>query len=444
VTDASPHPAPGPDTRIRRLGPAGIESPLTAFGHTPHFITPEERVLLSADLDGLLPHLADCSEPPTFELAGPRELLHFDPAGIVAGIVTCGGLCPGLNNVIRSIVLTLTHTYGVDRIWGFRYGFAGIVEDDPGPLELTPQAVDGIHEHGGTLLGSSRGPQSVETMVDRLQALGVSMLFVIGGDGSLRGALALTEEIARRGADIAIVGVPKTIDNDLQWIERSFGFATAVEEATRVCYAAHAEARGARNGIGLVKLMGREAGFIAAHATLASSDVNYCLVPEVPFDLHGPGAFLDVIDARLADRHHAVIVVAEGAGQEHVAADPEDRDPSGNKRLGDIGVHLERALVEHLGPGATVKYLDPSYSIRSLRANAVDAEFCLALGQHAVHAAMAGCTALMIGYWNQRYTHVPIEMAISDRRHLDPDGDEWQRVLQTTGQPVSMRRSDGS
>jgi 6-phosphofructokinase 1 len=426
------------DTTVRRLGAPRIRSPLES--HAPHLVTPDERVLLSADLSDVRSAIAAGVEPASFELAGPRDRLYLDPAGMTAGIVTCGGLCPGLNNVIRSIVLTLTHAYGIGRILGFRYGFAGIALDDPPPLELTPRSVDGIHEHGGTLLGSSRGPQSVEAMVDRLEQLGVSALFVIGGDGSLRGALALSDEIERRGVDIAVIGVPKTIDNDIRWIERSFGFATAVEEATRVCYAAHAEARGAMDGIGLVKLMGRESGFIAAHATLASSDVNFCLVPEVPFDLDGPGGFLDVIDRRLADRHHAVVVVAEGAGQDLVTDEHgEERDPSGNRRLGDIGVHLQRRLVEHLGDRGTVKYLDPSYAIRSLRANAVDAEFCLALGQHAVHAALAGYTAAMIGYWNQRFTLVPVPMAVVERRHLDPDGDEWQRVLQTTGQPRSMR-----
>ena len=266
------------------------------------------------------------------------------------------------------------------------------------------------------------------------------MLFAIGGDGTLRGVQQIAEEIERRGLDIAVIGVPKTIDNDIQWIERSFGFATAVEEAVRVIDAAHNEARGAWNGVGLVKLMGRNSGFIAAHATLASSVVNFCLVPEAELRLSGPAGFLEALVARLNSRHHAVVVVAEGAGQELVKAKEAGRDRSGNARLGDIGGFVAEQLKAHfddIGMDATVKYLDPSYAIRSLRANAIDAEFCFALGQNAVHAAMAGRTNAMIGYWNQSFTHMPIGLAVGSPRRLDPDAEEWQRVLRTTGQVTS-------
>lgn len=278
-------------------------------------------------------------------------------------------------------------------------------------------------------------------MVDTLMAHRVSVLFAIGGDGTLRGASALHAEIARRGLTIGVIGVPKTIDNDLEWIDRSFGFATAVDEAQRTLVAAHQEARGAWNGIGLVKLMGREAGFIAAHATLANCDVNFCLVPEVPFALEGRNGFLRALERRLDEKHHAVIVVAEGAGQQLIQqAGDVQRDESGNIRLKDIGVflkdHMGRYLKERKGR-STIKYIDPSYSIRSLPANSIDAEFCLVLGQHAVHAGMAGRTNIIVGYWNQRFTHVPIPLVVSARRQLDPSGDTWQRVLEATGQPQS-------
>ncbi|MBM3223570.1 MAG: ATP-dependent 6-phosphofructokinase, partial [Candidatus Tectomicrobia bacterium] len=296
--------------------------------------------------------------------------------------------------------------------------------------------------HGGTLLGSSRGPQDVGDMVDTLVKWNVGILFAIGGDGTLRGGSALHQEITRRRLPIAVIGVPKTIDNDLLWIERSFGFATAVEEADNALVAAHAEARGAWNGIGLVKLMGRHAGFIATHASLANADVNFCLVPEVPFTLDGQGGFLQALEDRLDRKHHAVVVVAEGAGQE-LLQDPKRlaHDASGNLRLHDIGVFLRDQIVHYFAQcdkETSVKYIDPSYIIRGIPANAVDAEYCLLLGQHAVHAGMAGRTNMVVGYWNQHFTHLPIAQAVSGRKQLDPQGEVWQRVLEATGQPASL------
>jgi 6-phosphofructokinase 1 len=307
---------------------------------------------------------------------------------------------------------------------------------------LTPEVVDNIHEHGGSLLGSSRGPQELGDMVDTLMKWNVGVLFAIGGDGTLRGASALSEEIARRGLSISVIAVPKTIDNDLEWIERSFGFATAVEAADNALVAAHAEARGAWNGVGLVKLMGRDSGFIAAHTSLANSDVNFCLVPEVPFQLEGRIGFLRALEARLDLKHHAVVVVAEGAGQDIVRA-PEhiNYDASGNVRYQDIGGFLRRSIAEYFAKRdkeVTIKYIDPSYIIRGIPANSVDSEYCLLLGQHAVHAGMAGRTDMVVGYWNQHFTHIPIAVVVARRKQLDPGGDVWQRVLEATGQPGSM------
>jgi 6-phosphofructokinase 1 len=309
-------------------------------------------------------------------------------------------------------------------------------------MDLTPELVESLHEQGGTLLGSSRGPQDLGEICDTLEELGIDLLFTIGGDGTLRGASALVAELARRGRKTAVVGVPKTIDNDIQWIERSFGFATAVEEARRAILAAHAEARGAWNGVGLVKLMGRHAGFITAHASLASNDVNFCLVPEVPFRLEGEGGFLAALERRLEDRRHAVVVVAEGAAQD-ILQDPARRrtDASGNLRLEDVGVFLRDEIRDHFRSRdlpITVKYIDPSYTIRSQPAGALDAELCLMLGQHAAHAAMAGRTDCMIGHWNRYYTHVPLALATGERRQIDPEGSLWARVLGSTGQPHEL------
>jgi 6-phosphofructokinase 1 len=399
--------------------------------------------LASADTQDLEPFLEAGQIPPSFELAGSRSQLFFDPTVLTCGIVTCGGICPGLNDVIRSVVRTLTFGYGVPRILGFRYGFAGLASKNGyEPITLTPELVDSIHEQGGTLLGSSRGPQAINDMIDTLVRHEVGILFTMGGDGTLRGASALSQEIQRRGLPISIIGIPKTIDNDLDWIERSFGFATAVEQATPAIEAAHTEARDAWNGVGLVKLMGRRSGFIAAHASLANPDVNFCLIPEISFTLTGEEGFLRVLERRLDSRRHAVIVVAEGAGQD-LLQDPahQEYDASGNPRLKDIGVFLRDQMTRYFaeqGKEVTIKYIDPSYIIRSLPANALDSEFCLILGQHAVHAGMAGRTDMVVGYWNQRFTHMPIRLAVSRRKQLDPQGAEWQSVLQATGQPAAM------
>jgi 6-phosphofructokinase 1 len=415
---------------VSQVGEPRYRSPLPDSAYVD-----EDRVLLS-------PLISDSPEngddPPAFEEAGPRRDLVFSPSTATLGIVTCGGLCPGLNNVIRSVVMTAWRRYGVRRILGFRYGYAGIVSREPEPIVLTPDVVDDVHRHGGTLLGTSRGPQDIEVMVDRLIERRVNGLICIGGDGTMRGASAIAEAALARGVPLSVVAIPKTIDNDIHWVERSFGFATAVEEAGHAIDAAHAEARGALNGIGLVKLMGRRSGYIAAHSALAYADVNFCLVPEVPVDID---RLLDAVVVRLQARRHAVVVVAEGFGQETLAAgiDP-GRDASGNVKLLDVGPWLKERLVDGVskaGMETTVKYLDPSYSIRGCPANAGDAEFCSALGQHGVHAVFTGRTGVMIGYWNQHFTHVPIEVAAARPRQLDPSGDAWQRVLQATGQSVA-------
>lgn len=432
---------------IATLGPCRIASPLSR--RRQQFVNDSSRVLVSADTPDLEPFLEAGHTPPSFELAGPRSQLFFDPAALTCGIVTCGGICPGLNDVIRSVVRTLTFGYGVPRIWGFRYGFAGLASKNGyEPLTLTPELVDSIHEQGGTLLGSSRGPQAINEMIETLLHYRVSILFTIGGDGTLRGASALSQEIQRRGLPISVVGIPKTIDNDIDWIERSFGFATAVEQATPAIEAAHTEARDAWNGIGLVKLMGRHSGFIAAHASLANPDVNFCLIPEIPFSLTGEEGFLRVLERRLENRRHAVIVVAEGAGQDLLQDSAhQEYDASGNARLKDVGIFLRDQITQYFaeqGKEATIKYIDPSYIIRSLPANALDSEFCLILGQHAVHAGLAGRTDMVVGYWNQRFTHMPISLAVSRRKQLDPRGAEWQSVLQATGQPATMISADSS
>ncbi len=420
------------ETRIATLGTATRPSP--RLNRADPFVDDAERVLLSTRVADLTPG----ATAPSFERAGPRRKIFHDPATLGCGIVTCGGLCPGLNNVVRSIVLRLWHGYGVHRILGFRYGYAGLAtRHGHAPLTLTPDVVEALHNQGGTRLGTSRGPKDLGEMLEHMVELDLGLLFVLGGDGGLRGAAALAAEIARRRLPIGVIGIPKTIDNDLAWTARSFGFGTAVEAACSVLAAAHVEARAAWNGVGLVKLMGRHAGFIAAHATLASADVNMCLVPEVPFTLDGPDGLMAALERRLAAKHHVLIAVAEGAGQELFAAADGGRDASGNARLQDIGTLLRERIATYFatrGIDVALRYIDPSYAIRSLPANALDAEYCLVLGQHAVHAGMSGRTNMLVGFWNGQLVHVPIALAVHGRRTLDPHGEDWQRVLESTGQ----------
>src|SRR5689334_10406755 len=278
-----------------------------------------------------------------FELAGPRAKLFFDAPKTRAGIVTCGGLCPGLNNVIRSLFLQLYYGYGVEDVIGFRNGYGGL---DPAcgmePVNLTPPFVDCIHQKGGTILGSSRGPVDIARAVDNLIARKVDILFTIGGDGTQRGANDLYQEARKRGHALSVVGVPKTIDNDVGFVSRTFGFFSAVQEAARVLDCAHTEARSVPGGIGLVKLMGRHAGFVTAGAVVASQDVNFALIPEVPFKID---IFLLALKERMLAKSHAVIAVAEGAGQDLLEANASACDASGNVKLNDIGPFL-RAKIE--------------------------------------------------------------------------------------------------
>jgi 6-phosphofructokinase 1 len=419
---------------VSRLGECRIPNPLKGV----RYVSDKEQVLYHGTLKEVEDLIRAGKTPPHFEMGGPREKIFFDPSKLTCGIVTCGGLCPGLNDVIRAIVLSLHHHYGVRRVLGFRYGYEGLVKKyGHVPLELAPEVVGDFDEQGGTKLGSSRGPQDVSEMVDTLEELEVGLLFTLGGDGTLRGAQAIAEEVGRRGARrTGIIGIPKTIDNDISYIQTSFGFATAVSEASEVIYAAHAEAEGARNGIGLVKLMGRQSGFIAAFATLANSDVNFCLVPEVRFTLDG---FLRALEKRLEHRRHAVVVVAEGAGQDLLEAG--GRDASGNIKFGDIGLFLRDRINDHMkkvGVEAPLKYIDPSYTIRSMPADAYDSAFCLMLGHNAVHAGMAGRTSMVVGHWRGEFTHVPIAAAVSRRKQIDPHGKLWTGVISATGQPRDL------
>ena len=433
------------DFEVPALGVPRIDSPVqmskTYGDKIVNYVRDNEYILYDVEIkEGEDLPKADSSF--CLQKAGPREKIYFNPGHVHAGIVTCGGLCPGLNNVIRSIVRTLWYQYGVRRITGIKNGYRGFLPEYNLPtVELNPDVVDDIHNMGGTILGSSRGGGNVPEVVDSIERLNLNMLFTIGGDGTTKGALAIAEEIEKRNLKISVIGIPKTIDNDLSFIQRSFGFETAVSRAVEAVAGANVEAKDAFNGIGLVKLMGRESGFIAAHTALAMSVVNFVLIPEIPFDLEGEKGLFNRLKKRIEEKHRAVIIVAEGAGQE-LLDESDETDMSGNKKLQNIGRFLKDRIVQYFeneGIEVHLKYIDPSYLIRSTPADANDSIYCLRLGTHAVHAAMAGKTKALISMVNDRFVLVPMKLAVSKRNFVDPEGSLWRDVLQTTRMPLTMK-----
>jgi 6-phosphofructokinase 1 len=428
------------DFEIQNLGEPKIPSPLTVG----YFKSDAERVLcdISVSLRKELPsrHLKSM----TLEVAGPRETIYFEPQKVKAAVVSCGGLCPGINDVIRSLVMELHFRYGVRNIVGVRYGFQGLIPRfGHDLLELTPDLVKDIQDLGGSILSSSRGNQGLGEMVDALERMNINLFFVIGGDGTMQAAQLIVDEITRRKLKIGVIGIPKTIDNDLVLIQKSFGFDTAISEAVKTIQCAHVEAKGAPMGIGLVKLMGRQSGHIAASAALAQGDANFVLIPEEPFDLTGKKGFLRHLEKRLVSRNHALIIVAEGAGQNLFARKGSvRRDASGNIRLNDIGVFLKEKIEEYFKKQKmeiNLKYIDPSYIIRSVAANASDSILCGVLAQYAVHAGMAGKTCMLVGLVNDTYVHLPFRAVAGQRKTIDPKGNIWMLVLESTGQPLSMK-----
>ena len=428
-------------TEIPILGKATLPSPLQKRADetgSSSFVSDQSRVIIEVDNTRVNRMIKDEKALPCFELAGPRQRIFFDPSKLKCALVTCGGLCPGINDIIRSIVLELHYAYGVRHIFGIRYGLQGFVAQYGHDLvDLTPETVVNIHDRGGTVLGSSRGPQDIDEIIDSLERMNISLLFMIGGDGTLTAAGRIAEAIIDRGLKIGVVGVPKTIDNDIYMVSRSFGFDTAVDVATSAIISANNEAEGYPNGIGLIKLMGRHAGFIAATAVLAQQDVNFVLIPEVDFDLEGPSGLLSALEKRLRERKHAVIVAAEGAGQKFFADEKSNRDASGNIKLKDIGIYLKETISSYFagkGIDVSIKYIDPSYMIRSLPANANDRVFCNFLGRNSVHAGMAGKTSMLIGHWNNQFVHVPMKVIADKRKKVDPNGSLWRSTLGATGQ----------
>jgi len=437
------------DFTVESLGERNIKSPIVmstqAGDGAANYVTDDQFIRLSTSVNIGKQEAIDRSH--VLERAGPREMIYFTPAHVHAGIVSCGGLCPGINDVIRAVVRCLWYRYGVRRISGIQYGYLGFLPEYGYPVKsLSPDMVDDIHKLGGTFLGSARGGgREVSKIVDTIERLNLNIMFIIGGDGTQRGTLDISDEVKKRNLKVALIGIPKTVDNDFSLIDRSFGFNTAIEKATEVVSAAHMEAHSAINGIGLVKVMGRESGFIAACTALASHEVNFVLIPEVPFNLEGYNGFLHHLEERLNKHNHAVIIVAEGALQEQLLTEHKT-DAGGNLKMADVGPYLKDRIIDHFKEKKmeiNLKYIDPSYMIRSAPANPGDSIYCERLGNAAVHAAMAGKTRVIIGLVNNKYVHLPIKAAIVQRRHVDPEGNLWRDMLDATHQPALMVNSFG-
>ena len=431
---------------IPQLGEPSRKSPLPLSSEKGdnlfNFVSEEDQVLFDTSAAEFDRCMAEGVPPAVMQKAGPRNKIFFDPGKTTAGIVTCGGLCPGINNVIRGVVMGLYYFYGVKKIIGIPYGYEGLTLDCKHLYQdLNPEMVKDIHQFGGTILGSSRGAQDVGEMVDTLVAKNIDILFAIGGDGTLKGADAIGKEIQRRGLQISVVGIPKTIDNDIDLIDKSFGFETSFDVASPIIRDAHNEATGAFNGVALVKLMGRDSGFIAASASMSMPVVNFVLIPEMPFELEGENGLLKALERRLEKKRHAVIVVAEGAGQHLFEEAASRKDASGNIKHEDIGLLLKdriSAYFKEQGKELTLKYIDPSYIIRSAPANASDSIFCNRLAYQAVHGAMAGKTRFVVGVVHNRLVYLPITAVTGRRKKIDLEGEFWFAALQSTGQPYSL------
>jgi len=433
---------------VKTLGKSALKSPIQ-LGYEMgdgiyNYIKDDERVLYNKLLECFIKHRDERTMPLSFEKAGPREFIFFEPAKTKAAIVTCGGLCPGLNNVIRSIVMELFYRYGVSDIIGFQYGFEGLIPSCNHPyFELSPEIVDDIHLQGGSVLGSSRGDQDVSEMVNTLERNNINILFCIGGDGTFKGAHQIYEEITKRGLKISVAGIPKTIDNDICFIEKSFGFETAFSKAHDIIANAHNEAKGYYNGVVIIKLMGRDSGFIAANAAISMQEVNFIFVPEMgEFEMEGEKGFLNVLEKRIELKHHAMIVVAEGAGQHLFSNQSTEKDASGNIKPNDIGIFLKERIAAYFKKQQIpvfLKYIDPSYIIRSVPAIANDSKFCSQLAQNAVHGAMAGKTDFVVGIWSDIFTYLPISATIGERKKIDLESELWWNVIEATGQPLSFK-----
>uniref|UniRef100_A0A7S1RYX3 Phosphofructokinase domain-containing protein n=1 Tax=Alexandrium catenella TaxID=2925 RepID=A0A7S1RYX3_ALECA len=361
--------------------------------------------------------------------------IWWDPSEVRAAVVTCGGLCPGLNSIIREVTNTLWHQYDVRHIYGIQAGYNGLSNPEKHkPIQLSPDKVRDIHMKGGSILKAGRGGFNPEQICDRLERLGINMVFTVGGDGTQHASHLLYEEAKRRNLDISIVGLPKSIDNDILFFDKTFGFDSAVSTAADIMRNGWVEATSCDKGVGIVKLMGRDAGFVAMHAALASTIVDLVMIPEVNVKLED---VIEHIDSTLARKNFMLIAIAEGAGQEFVATG--EKDATGHTKYGDIGTFLRDEINAHLKKsGGRSFYIDPSYIIRSCPIRPNDHIYCSRLARDAVHCAMRGYTGVCVGPIHNIIVIMPSELIASGKRRVKLTSSAWQSCVQSCNMPLSL------
>jgi 6-phosphofructokinase 1 len=333
------------------------------------------------------------------------------------GVLTGGGDCPGLNAVIRAVVRRGIQEFGLEFV-GFRDGWRGPLEGDTVPLDV--QAVRGILPRGGTILGSSRtnplkqvsagGRNGVERIKDNLAGLGVDALIVIGGEDTLGVAAKLQTE------GINVVGVPKTIDNDLGATDYTFGFDTAVNIAMEAIDRLHTTAESHHRAL-IVEVMGRSAGWIALHAGLAGG-ANVILIPEKPFDIEQVCAY---VEHRFQTRYAPIVVVAEGARpvEGDIVTGSEKLDAFGHVRLGGVGQMLAEEIEKRTGKEARCTVL--GHIQRGGTPTAFDRVLATRYGVHAVQAVYEEAFGIMVALRGTDIVRVPIEEATRELKLVPPE-----------------------
>lgn len=321
------------------------------------------------------------------------------------GVLTSGGDCPGLNAVIRSVVHRAVADHG-DEVIGFRDGWRGLLEGDHRPLDL--DAVAHILPTGGTILGSSRvRPEQLRDGVGRAREhvaeLGLDAVIPIGGEGTLKAARLLSD------AGLPIVGVPKTIDNDIAATDVTFGFDTAVGVATEALDRLKTTAESHQRVL-IVEVMGRHTGWIALHAGMAAG-AHAIVVPERPFDIDELTA---VVGKRFeAGKRFAIVVVAEGAKPRagSMAFETGGTDVYGHERFAGVARQLAVELEERLGKEARPVIL--GHVQRGGTPTAYDRVLATRFGRHAVEAAHRGEFGMMTALRGTEITLVPLAEAVA-------------------------------
>ena len=333
------------------------------------------------------------------------------------GVLTGGGDCPGLNAVIRAIVRTGVAEYGYEFI-GFRDGWRGPLEGDTMTLDVP--AVRGILPRGGTILGTSRtnpladsaaagGRSGLERIKDNLADLDVDALVAIGGEDTLGVAAQL------HGQDVKIVGVPKTIDNDLGATDYTFGFDTAVNIAMEAIDRLHTTAESHHRAM-IVEVMGRHAGWIALLAGMAGG-ANVILIPEQPFDI---GQVCGWVEHRFQTRYEPIVVVSEGAFPKRGAEVANlEVDEFGHARLGGVGQLLADEIEKRTGKEARTIVL--GHGQRGGTPTAFDRVLATRFGVHAIRAAADGAFGAMVALRGTDIVQVPIAEATRELKLVPPE-----------------------